>query len=46
MEKPQMVRKAGLTPPISRLIRKSKLVSDKNDANNGGISAVKSLSGS
>uniref|UniRef100_A0A0R3RK95 Uncharacterized protein n=1 Tax=Elaeophora elaphi TaxID=1147741 RepID=A0A0R3RK95_9BILA len=46
MEKPQMVRKAGLTPPVSRLIRKSKLVSDKIDANNGGISSVKSLSGS
>ncbi|VDP11740.1 unnamed protein product [Onchocerca flexuosa] len=46
MEKPQMVRKAGLTPPVSRLIRKSKLVSDKNDANSGSISAVKSLSAS
>uniref|UniRef100_A0A8R1XWX1 Uncharacterized protein n=1 Tax=Onchocerca volvulus TaxID=6282 RepID=A0A8R1XWX1_ONCVO len=46
MEKPQMARKAGLTPPVSRLIRKSKLVSDKNDANSGSISAVKSLSAS
>ncbi|EJD76071.1 hypothetical protein LOAG_16904 [Loa loa] len=46
MGKPQMMRKTGLTPPVSRLIRKSKLVSDKNDANNGGISAVKSLSAS
>ncbi|EJW84797.1 hypothetical protein WUBG_04293, partial [Wuchereria bancrofti] len=46
MEKPQMMRKIGLTSPVSRLIRKSKLVSDKNDANSGGIASVKSLSGS
>ncbi|KAM3725694.1 Uncharacterized protein ACO02O_02542 [Dirofilaria immitis] len=46
MEKPQMTRKTGLTPSFSRLIRKSKLISDKNDANSGSISAVKSLSAS
>ncbi|KAL3982579.1 hypothetical protein ACH3XW_47705 [Acanthocheilonema viteae] len=46
MEKPQKLHKAGLTPPVSRLIRKSKLVSDKSDASSGGISAVKSLSAS
>ncbi|CAG9531657.1 unnamed protein product [Cercopithifilaria johnstoni] len=46
MEKPQMVRKAGLTPSVSRLIRKGKLVSDKSDTNSGGISAAKSLSAS
>lgn len=46
MEKPRIVCKTGLTPPISRIIRKSKLVLDKNDANNGGVSAVKSRSGS
>ncbi|EJW72423.1 hypothetical protein WUBG_16672, partial [Wuchereria bancrofti] len=46
MEKPQMMRKIGLTSPVSRLIRKSKLVSDKNDANSGGIASVKSLSAS
>ncbi|KAK6110910.1 hypothetical protein QQG55_41555 [Brugia pahangi] len=44
MEKPQMMRKIGLTSPVSRLIRKSKLVFDKNDANSGGTATVKSLS--
>ncbi len=41
-----MMRKIGLTSPVSRLIRKSKLVFDKNDANSGGTATVKSLSGS
>lgn len=46
MEKPQMMRKTGLMPPISRLIKKNKVISDKSDTNNGGISGVKFLSGS
>ncbi|VIO87184.1 Uncharacterized protein BM_BM7746 [Brugia malayi] len=46
MEKPQMMRKIGLTSPVSRLIRKSKLVFDKNDANSDGTATVKSLSAS
>uniref|UniRef100_A0A915PMT4 Uncharacterized protein n=1 Tax=Setaria digitata TaxID=48799 RepID=A0A915PMT4_9BILA len=46
MEKPQMLHKAGLTPSVSRLIRKSKLVSDKNDTNTRNSSTVKFLSAS
>ncbi|VDK89485.1 unnamed protein product [Litomosoides sigmodontis] len=44
VEKPHAVGKTELTLPISRVIRKSKFVPDKSDANSGGVSGTKFLS--